>query len=154
MKTIAIGALTIGLVSCSSDRGGQEARVRAAVDDFYRNFDEGFTNPADYATEDWNHINPSGGRDQGREATMKEVRAVHQSFLKGTTDTVEQMDVRFASADVAIATVISAMSPYTGPGGGKHGTERHIRTFVVVKRGERWRIMQDHNTTIVNPANP
>jgi hypothetical protein len=46
------------------------------------------------------------------------------------------------------------MSPFTDPGGWKHGTERHIRTFVVVKRGESWRIMQDHNTTIVNPANP
>ena len=85
---------------------------------------------------------------------MEDVRAVHQSFLRGTTDTVEEMDVRFASGDVAIATVISSMSPFTDPGGGKHGTERHIRTFVVVKRGERWRIMQDHNTTLVNPANP
>ena len=154
MRTIAIGALTIGLVSCSSDQSDQEARVRAVVADFYRNFGEGFTEPADYATEDWNHINPYGGRDQGREATMKDVRAVRQSFLKETTDSVEHMDVRFASGEVAIATVIRVMSPFTDPGGGKHGAERHIRTFVVVKRGERWRIMQDHNTTIVNPANP
>jgi hypothetical protein len=38
--------------------------------------------------QDWNHISPYGGRDQGREATMTDVRSVHQSFLKGTTDTV------------------------------------------------------------------
>jgi len=27
--------------------------------------------------------------------------------------------------------------------------ERHIRTFVVVKRGGRWLIMQDYNTAVV-----
>src|SRR6516225_7133281 len=140
MKIIAIGALTIGLVSCSSDRNDQEARVRAVVADFYRSFGEGFIKPADYATEDWNHISPYGGRDHGREETLKDVRGVHQTFLKGTTDTVERIDIRFASSDVAVGTVVSVMSPFTAPDGVKHGTERHIRTFVVVKRDNHWRI--------------
>ena len=80
---------------------------------------------------------------------MKEVREVHKSFLKGTTDTIEKMDVRFASSDVAVGTVVSVMSPFTSPDGVKHGMERHIRTFVVVKRDDGWRIIQDQNTTIV-----
>jgi uncharacterized protein (TIGR02246 family) len=74
---------------------------------------------------------------------------VHQSFLKGTTDTIESMDIRFASFEVAVGTVRSVMSSFTSPDGVKHAQERHIRTFVVVKRGDRWRIMQDQNTTIV-----
>lgn len=136
------------LAALSPDR---EATVQTAIQAFYKAFDDGFTKPADYATEDWNHINPNGGRDRGREATLKTVRAVHQSFLKGTTDTIEHMDIRFATGDVAIGTVTSFMSAFTSPDGVKHGFERHIRTFVVVRRGNRWLVMQDHNTTVVEP---
>lgn len=129
----------------------KEADVRATVQAFYKNFNEGFTAPGDYATEDWNHINPSGGRNQGRDATLKRVREVHQTFLKGAKENIESMDVRFASEDVAVATVVSFSSAFMAPDGTKHEVQRGIRTFVVVKRGERWLIMQDHNTTIVPP---
>ena len=128
---------------------GQEPAVRTAIQAFYKAFDDGFVAPADYATEDWNHISPYGGRDRGRDATLKTVRGAHQTFLKGTTDTIENMDIRFATEDVAVGTVTSVASPFTSPDGVKHGVERHIRTFVVVKRGGRWLIMQDHNTTVV-----
>jgi len=132
--------------------GDRELAVRTAITAFYKAFDDGFVGPADFATEDWNHINPYGVRDQSREATLKTVRGVHQTFLKGTTDTIENMDIRFAAEDVAVGTVTSLMSPFTAPDGVKHGTERHIRTFVVVKRGSRWLIMQDHNTTVVEAS--
>jgi uncharacterized protein (TIGR02246 family) len=145
--TFSLMAILISpLPSLTDDR---EAEVRATIQSFYTAFDEGFTGPADYATEDWNHISPYGGRDHGREETLKDVRGVHQTFLKGTTDTVERIDIRFASSDVAVGTVVSVMSPFTAPDGVKHGTERHIRTFVVVKRDNHWRIMQEQNTTIV-----
>jgi uncharacterized protein (TIGR02246 family) len=99
----------------------------------------------------WNHINPNGGRNQGREATLARVREVHRTFLKGAKENVESIDVRFAADDVAVGTVISASSPFVSPDGTKHDVQRGIRTFVVVKRGGRWLIMQDHNTTIVPP---
>jgi hypothetical protein len=55
-------------VALSND---ERAEVPAAIEAFYKAFDEGFIGPADYATKDWNHINPYGGRDRGREATLK-----------------------------------------------------------------------------------
>src|SRR5215467_4018600 len=149
MKPITL--VTLGLllmVPGAALSDDQEPAVRTAIQAFYKAFDDGFVAAADYATEDWNHISPLGGRDRGREAALKTVRGVHQTFLKGTTDTIENMDVRFAAGDVAVGTVTSVMSPFTGPDGLKHGVERHIRTFVVVKRGGRWLIMQDHNTTV------
>src|SRR5262249_48863802 len=101
LKAITITIIGLLLVippaALSDDR---DAAVRTTIQAFYKAFDDGFTGPADYATEDWNHINPYGGRDRGREATLKDVRAVHQSFLKGTTDTIENMDIRFAGGDV------------------------------------------------------
>ena len=77
--------------------GNDESQVRAAIQAFHKAFDDGFKDPADYATLDWNHINPYGGRDRGLEATLKTVRQVHQTFLKGTTDTIEDIDIRFAT---------------------------------------------------------
>jgi uncharacterized protein (TIGR02246 family) len=148
-----IGIVILGLffvVPCVAQSDDREAAVRTAIRAFYAAFDDGFVGPADYATEDWNHINPYGGRDQGREATLKTVREVHKTFLKGTTDTLENLDIRFADRDVAVGTATSVMSPFTSPDGVKHGVERHIRTFVVVRRSGRWLIMQDHNTTVVD----
>jgi uncharacterized protein (TIGR02246 family) len=150
MKPITIVILGLFLMlPCAALSDDREAAVRTAILAFYKAFNDGFAGPADYATEDWNHINPYGGRDRDREATLKTVREVHQTFLKGTTDTIENMDIRFASQDVAVGTVTSLMSPFTSPDIVKHGAERHIRTFVVVKRRGRWLIMQDHNTTVI-----
>jgi hypothetical protein len=62
------------------------------------------------------------------------------------------MDVRFAADSVAVGTVISVSSPFVSPDGRKHDLQRGIRTFVIVKRGDRWLIMQDQNTTMVPPS--
>jgi hypothetical protein len=40
------------------------------------------------------------------------------------------------------------MNTFVTPDGVKHENERHIRTFVVVKQGSRWLVMQDQNTAI------
>ena len=141
----------ISLVLPSAGGNDREAEVRSTIEAFYKAFDDGFTQPAEFATEDWNHINPFGGRTRSREATLKEVREVHQSFLKGATETVESMDIRFATPEVAVGTVVSVGSGFTSPDGVKHGPGRAIRTFVVVKRGKRWQIMQDQNTVIQEP---
>jgi uncharacterized protein (TIGR02246 family) len=127
------------------------AEVRTTIQTFYKNFNEGFTGPADYATEDWNHINPNGGRTQGREATLKRLREVHQTFLKGAEESIESMEVRFAADSVAVGTVISVSRPFVSPDGRKHDLQRGIRTFIIVQRGDRWLIMQDHNTTVIAP---
>jgi uncharacterized protein (TIGR02246 family) len=125
-----------------------EDAVRAAVRAFYTAFDEGFVKDVTFATDDWHHINPFGGVDKGRDATLETVREVHTTFLKDVTDTPEPIEVRFATDDVAVAEVVSTMSPFTGPDGVRREAQKQIRTFVVVKRGERWLIMQDHNTNI------
>ena len=129
----------------------RQAEVRSTIEAFYKAFDDGFTQPPDFATEDWNHINPFGGRTRGRDATLKDVREVHQSFLKGATETIESIDIRFATTDVAVGTVVSRGSAFTSPDGVKHEPRRAIRTFVVVRRGKQWQIMQDQNTFIQEP---
>ena len=128
-----------------SDR---EHLVRQVVESFYVAFNQGFEGACDFSTEDWNHINPGGGWARGRESVLKEVREVHATFLKGVTDTVEEISVRFVTRDVAVVTVTSVMSTFITPDEVEHENERHIRTFVVVKRNGKWLVMQDQNTTI------
>jgi uncharacterized protein (TIGR02246 family) len=131
-----------------AESAARETPVRQAVEAFYAAFDHGFEGAIGFATDDWNHINPYGGWARGRENVLKEVREVHTTFLKGVSDTVEDMSVRFATRDVAVVTVTSVMSTFVTSDGVKHDKERHIRTFVVVKRGGRWLVMQDQNTAI------
>jgi uncharacterized protein (TIGR02246 family) len=140
--------------AAGAPRPGPEAQVRQAVQAFYSAFNsDGFAGAADFTTDDWNHINPFGGRTNGRAAVLQEVLEVHRTFLKGVTDTVTQMDVRMASPDVAVATVTSRSSAFITPDGVRHDADLQIRTFTVVKRGGRWLIMQDQNTLVTGPPN-
>ena len=122
-------------------------QVRQAVQSFYDAFNShDFGRVAEFTTEDWTHINPLGGWTRGRAAVLRELKEVHASFLKGVTDTIEEMEVKFATTNVAIVTVPSRTSPYTSPDGVKRNNQRQIRTFVLVERHGKWLIMQDQNT--------
>lgn len=149
IATIALLTMPIAAVAQTP---GTEAAVRHTVQAFYAAFNaHGFSHAADFTTEDWNHINPYGGRTHGRAEVLKELHAVHSSFLNGVSDNIEKLDVRFAGKDAAIATVTSRMSTFTSPDHIKHVNEQHIRSFVLVERGGRWLIMQDQNTVVVAP---
>ena len=123
--------------------------IKKVVNAFQEDFNEGgFKNAEFYSTSDWRHINPGGGIDKGRDSVLITVRAVHQTFLKGVTMRIESMDIRFLTPDVAIADVIHIVDNYTTPDGIKHENERHIKTYVVVKKKGKWLLAQDHNTII------
>jgi uncharacterized protein (TIGR02246 family) len=127
----------------------QEAPVRQAVQAFYDAFNsDGFDSAPNFTSEDWNHISPLGGRTRGRVATVAQVKQVHSTFLKGVSETIEQMDVRFATPEVAVVTVTSHASTFTTPDGVRRENQQQIRTFIVVKRDTRWLIMQDHATYV------
>jgi uncharacterized protein (TIGR02246 family) len=130
----------------------REQDVRATVEAFYAAF-----NGHDFSivpvTDDWEHINPLGGTRRGRAEVLKELREVHSTFLKGVTDRIEDLSIRFPATDVAIAVVKSQMSTYVTPDGTRHENERHIRTFVIVQKAGKWLIEHDQNTTIQAPPN-
>lgn len=123
--------------------------VKKVVLLFQEDFNEGgFKNAFSYTTADWEHINPLGGIDKGRDEVLKVVRGVHQTFLKGVTMQVESMNIRFITNDVAIADVIHSITTFTTPDGVKHENEKHIKTYVIVKQYGKWLLTHDHNTII------
>ena len=123
--------------------------VRKVVIAFQEDFNDGsFKNAPSYTTIDWEHINPGGGITKGRDEVLKEVRSVHQTFLKGVSITIESMTIRFITPDVAIADVIHKISTYELPAGVKHENERELKTYIVVKKKGKWLLTLDQNTTI------
>lgn len=153
MKTALSSLIALMLIADAlAETASEEDRVRDVVKSFYADFNShGWTHAVNYTTDDWVHINPLGGSTRGRDAVLKELEEVHSTFLKGVSDTIQEMAVRFASSDVAIVTVTSQMSTFTTPDGTEHENEQHIRTFVLVRRNDRWRIMQDQNTAVARP---
>jgi uncharacterized protein (TIGR02246 family) len=171
MKLTTLAFILVGSLASSCDAGGPDPAppspvaptgpcattdtppsdkdgVCSTVMEFYAAFDAAFAGPADFATEDWNHINPTGGWTRGRESVLAEVRAVHAGLLRGVTDTVEDTSVRFATSDVAVVTVTSRVSNFVAPDGVAHNGERNRRTFVVLRSG-RWLVTQDQNTVVL-----
>ncbi|HET9192245.1 MAG TPA: SgcJ/EcaC family oxidoreductase [Vicinamibacterales bacterium] len=124
-----------------------EVEVRKSVQAFYDAYNaHEFDKLAEFTTEDWTHIAPGGIVRRGRPDVLAALKQVHSTFLKGVTDTPEEIAVRFATADVAVVTVRSRTTTFTTPDGVTHENEGRVRTFVIVKRDNRWLIMQDQNT--------
>jgi uncharacterized protein (TIGR02246 family) len=140
---------TFLVIEAMAQQSADKKNVREVVQSFYADFNShNWSRAVNYTSEDWNHINPLGGWTRGREAVLTELKEVHSTFLKGVSDTVEDMNVRFATRDLAIVTVTSRTSTFTAPDGVKHENEQHNRTFILVKRDDRWLITQDQNTRV------
>jgi uncharacterized protein (TIGR02246 family) len=126
-----------------------EQSVKKVVISFQEDFnDGGFKNAAAYSSMGWEHINPGGGITKGRNEVLKEVRAVHQTFLKGVSMQIESISIRFITPSVAIADVIHKMTAYTTPDGERHENERQIKTYVIARQKGNWLLVQDHNTVV------
>ena len=129
-----------------------EQLVREVVKAFVADYNNGdFKNAPTYTTADWVHINPGGGITRGRDKVLKEVRAIHKTMLKGVSITIESMTVHFVTPDVAFDAVHTSDSYVTPEDGVKHGNERQIKTYLIVKRNGKWLLALDQNTIISNP---
>jgi uncharacterized protein (TIGR02246 family) len=134
---------------------GQDSKERELVNnviiEFQDDFNEGsFKNAGTYSTTDWEHINPNGGISKGRDNVLREVRAVHQSFLKGVKMKIETIEIRFLTPTVAVADVIHVMDDYFTPDDKIHTNERQIKTYIVIKQEGKWLLTHDHNTIVSN----
>jgi len=138
-------------VACHAQNQKDKEAVKKSIIAFQDDFNDGsFKKANSYSTTDWEHINPGGGIDKGRDKVLETVRAVHQTFLKGVTMRIETMDIRFITPKVAIADVIHQVDTYTTPDNVTHANERHMKTYVLVKKNGNWLIAQDQNTVIQN----
>ena len=145
--------LGMGLLLCSgnSARANSEQTrtglvLRAVQSFFAAGKAADFRNAAEWATEDYSHLNPVGGWTRTRAIMIPSATALYSTgFLKGVTITPDAMDVRFGNTRVAVVTVPTRFSTFTTPDGIIHpDNEVWMWTFVVVRQGRRWLIMQNH----------
>ena len=64
-RNVVFSCFSMVLASSAAMSEPREAGPRSAVNAFYKAFNNGFVEPADYATGDWNHIPPNGRRFNG-----------------------------------------------------------------------------------------
>ena len=151
LLTITILATFLSLTTYGQSSTDKES-VKKIILAFQEDFNEGgFKNAALYSTNDWVHINPLGGIKNGRDSVLSEVIAVHKTFLKGVTMTMQSIDIRFITANVAIAVAIHKIDTYVTPDGIKHENEKHIKTYVTIKKNGKWLLELDQNTIVMGP---
>jgi len=154
MKAFLLLCLISLLSIVSNGQSSQdEVSVRAAVKSFVDDYNNGdFKNASFYTTIDWVHINPGGGITRGRKDVLKEVRAIHQTMLKGIKLTIDTMTIRFVTPDVAIINAVHTSDTYISPEDGiKHENEKQMKTYIVVRQKGKWLLTLDQNTIISNP---
>lgn len=127
--------------------------VRKVVESFVNDYNNGdFKNAPTYTTDDWMHINPGGGVTRGRDAVLKEVRAIHQTMLRGIKITIDTLEIRFVTYNVAIVNATHTSDTYVSPEDGiKHENEKQVKTYIVVKQKGKWLLTLDQNTILSNP---
>ncbi len=154
MKVFLLLCLIIFLSFSSKGQSSQDGQlVREVVKSFVDDYNNGdFKNASFYTTTDWVHINPGGGITRGREDVLKEVRAIHQTMLKGVSITIDTITTRFLTADVVIVNAVHTSGTYITPEDGiKHENEKQMKTYIVVRQKGKWLLTLDQNTIIYNP---
>jgi ketosteroid isomerase-like protein len=101
-----------------------------------------FDNATEFASADWNSINPRGTWSRGREAAVAAMSKLEAGVLKDVTFSVKGASIVYASSDVALVTTTS-LAAHTPP---DEALER--TTFVVVKERGRWQLFEDQVTTV------
>jgi len=126
--------------------------IKKVIIAFQEDFNEGiFKNVKNYTTEDWIHINPGGGMTNGRTAVLKEVVAVHQTFLKGVSMTIDSLNIKLSSPQFAYAIVYHKLSDYELPKGTINKNQQNIKTYIFEKRKKKWLMILDQNTVVQKP---
>lgn len=150
MQKLVYAFLILVSAACSTTTNQtDEYSVKQVVLDFQEDFNDGTFKKAEmYATNDWVHINPGGGIKIGKENVFEEVRGVHQTFLKGVSIATDSMNVRFLTPEVALVIAFHPIDKYTTPDNVTHINERHIKSYVLVKKEGNWLMALDQNTVI------
>ena len=126
------------------DRTGDEAAIRAVLEDSYRAWAAGDADGMVSAyTDDASAIMPGAFRD-GRDVIRDSMAMAFAGPLEGTSTFNRQLSVRFVGADAAI---VLSESGILFPGQSEVPLEERVNcTWVLEKQDGAWRIAAYHNS--------
>jgi uncharacterized protein (TIGR02246 family) len=146
------GACQMSLVSQSNAASADED-VRATVRTFERGWNSHDMNILFQAfTPDAEWINVVGMWWRGLADVKRAHRVYHETFFKDTPLHIEAMQVRFMTADTAIAVVRWKKGSFLPPDGLRRPEGRDLMSLFLVKQAGRWLIAHGHNTTLDEAA--
>jgi uncharacterized protein (TIGR02246 family) len=145
--------LLMGSVS-GADQNSDQAAIRQTVmglqEAWNRHDMKAFAN---LFAEDADFVNVAGAWWKGRAEIEQKHRAVHATIFRDSTLSVEEVDVRFLTPDIAIAHVLTALVGQKMADGTVVPPRRALLTQVLQKQSGKWMIVVSHNTD-VRPSTP
>ena len=136
----------------ATDQNSDQAAIRQTVmglqDAWNRHDMKAFAN---LFAEDADFVNVAGAWWKGRVEIEEKHRAVHATIFRDSTLSIEEVDVRFLTPDIAIAHVLTALVEQKMPDGSVVPPRRALLTQVLQKQNGKWMIVASHNTDVRPP---
>jgi len=138
-----------------ADQNSDEAAIRQTVmglqEAWNRHDMRAFAN---LFAEDADFVNVAGAWWKGRAEIEQKHRAAHATMFHDSTLSVEEVDVRFLTPDIAIAHVLTALVGQKMADGTVVPPRRALLTQVLQKQSGKWMIVASHNTDVRPPTPP
>ena len=100
-------------------------------------------------------VNVIGMHRRSRAELHEEYRQIHATFMKNTVIRMRANDARLLSPDIAVAHAHWEMTGMTKLQGWNSPDVRHgVMTYVLVRRGGKWKITAAHNTDVLEVPLP
>jgi uncharacterized protein (TIGR02246 family) len=145
-------SLLMGSAS-GADQNSDQAAIRQTVmglqEAWNRHDMKAFAN---LFAEDADFVNVAGAWWKGRAEIEQKHRAAHATIFRDSTLSVEEVDVRFLTPDIAIAHVLTALVGQKMADGTVVPPRRALLTQVLQKQSGKWMIVASHNTDVRPPT--
>jgi len=106
---------------------------------------------ANLFAEDADFVNVAGAWWKGRAEIEQKHRAAHATIFRNSTLSIEEVNVRFLTPDIAIAHVLTALVGQQMTDGTVAPPRRALLTQVLQKQSGEWMIVASHNTDVRPP---
>jgi len=104
-------------------------------------------------TEDADFVNVAGKWWKGRAEIGQKHAAVHATIFRVSTLSIDEIDVRFLTPEIAVAHVLTSLTGQKTPDGAAVAARKTLLTQVLQKRNGVWQIVASQNTD-VRPEGP
>jgi uncharacterized protein (TIGR02246 family) len=155
MRQFLIAVAVCALVGIGSARGEdpvKEKEVRAAGDAFVAAWNQHDAKAmAAVWAPDGDLINPFGRWAKGRAEIEKLFSDEHATFMKGTTYSIGNYKVRFASPAVAVVDWDGEIAGMRAPDGSAMPAFKHHVVDVYAKKGNKWWLLAARATAFLPP---
>jgi len=107
---------------------------------------------ANLFAEDADFVNVAGAWWKGRTEIEQKHLAAHTTIFRDSTLSVEEVDVRFLSPDIAIAHLLTSLVGQKMADGTAVPPRRALLTQVLQKQSGKWMIVASQNTDVRPPT--